>query len=92
MDWNFMDFKLILAVDTNLFVIKRILSKRHANIGDLVIFRDSFEDQNKMLEDVNTLKDYGIEGGTNKENAPKIKLCYQINFLESNVSDPLLLS
>jgi len=86
-----MDFKMEMRTDAHLFSIKTLLVRKHGKIADLVICRDAYQEQNELTDDMKTLKEYGFEGGSSKENPPIHNLYYNFKIGDASDPDPLLL-
>jgi len=70
----------------------KILEKKHGRIGKLVLCKDEFRETNEMPDEKKTLKEYGIEGDTSKEDAPTVNICYDFKPIDDANPDPILLS
>jgi len=68
-----------------------MVEKKFGRMSHLKICRGEFKEYNEMRDDMKTLKEYGIQGGS-KEDPPTIKLCYDFNPSARNGFDPILLA
>lgn len=85
--WSYMNHSATVRTSTNLAVIKGMLKRKHGPIANLCI--DEYLEKNELDDDMKTLYEHGIQGGTAKENAPITTLYY--DFKPTGI-DPLLLS
>ena len=88
MNWNFLDFELECPTDTHVFTLKKKIIERHGRIKDLVVCKESYEEQNELTDDMKTLEEYGILGGTADDNVVA-RIFYE--FKPCDHDDPLLL-
>lgn len=90
-NWKFVNFSEVVRLETYIFTIKDMLIKRHGRIAHLTICKESFSEKNEMNNEMRTLKEYGVTGGS-KEDAPILKIYYDYCALTQKDSDPILLS
>ncbi|GAB9464732.1 hypothetical protein Gpo141_00002158 [Globisporangium polare] len=86
LNWSYLNFKLRTKTTTRLFAIK----KRHGPISDLKICKGHFSEANEMLNDMDTLQDYGIEGAPEIERETISIIHY--DFKPQQHDNPLLLA
>ena len=87
-----MDFSRAVKVDTSLYTIKALIEKHHGgNIKSLTVCKDSYQETNELRSDRLTLKEYGIDGASNKKDAPVVVLYYDFKPDGCNNPDPVLM-
>ena len=58
----YLDFCIQVPLNTYLFQIKTKIADRHGRITDIVMYRDSVDDDNKLDDEMLTFEDMGFEG------------------------------
>jgi hypothetical protein len=92
-DWSYMDFSRTLRVDnTYLGTIKEVIKKWHGGkIASLTVCKDSYQEINELTEDNLTLKECGIHGSEDKNQAPVVILYYDFKPDGCTEPDPILM-
>ncbi len=106
LDWDYMDFQTTVNINTNIYTIHKLIQSKHGRVKDVKLYKDAIvKEENELLcghDDDNgmnntgwsgskTLKEWGVEGGVIKEDAPVLSICYDFKPLNAN-HDPILLS
>jgi hypothetical protein len=88
-----MDFSRTLRVDdTTLCTLKEVIKKWHGGkIASLTVCKDSFQEMNELREDGLTLKECGIDGCADKNEAPVVTLYYDFKPDGCSEPDPILM-
>ncbi|CAM9269728.1 unnamed protein product [Chrysoparadoxa australica] len=89
LNWRYMNFTERVRTSTLLFTIRKLLMHRHGLIRDLVICKGSFTEANEMVNEMKSLKDYGIRGACKDVDPPRVSIFY--DFKPYNHDEPLLL-
>lgn len=88
-----MDFSRTLRVDnTPLATLKEMIKKWHGGkIKTLTVCKDTFQEMNELRDDKLTLKECGIDGCTEKNQAPAVTLYYDFTPDGCEEPDPILM-
>ena len=92
-DWSYMDFSRTIRVDnTSLSTIKEVIKKWHGgNIASLTVYNGSIQEGNELRGDDLTMKECGIDGFVNKNEAPVVTLYYDFKPDGCTEPDPILM-
>mmetsp|Transcript_10410 Transcript_10410/g.22248 ORF Transcript_10410/g.22248 Transcript_10410/m.22248 type:complete len:133 (-) Transcript_10410:168-566(-) len=91
-DWSYMDFSRTVQVTTTIHSIKEVIKKWHGGkIARLTVCKDTFSENNELRNENSTLKDIGIRGNANKEEAPVLTLMYDFKPDGCDNPDPILM-
>ncbi|KAG7393313.1 hypothetical protein PHYBOEH_006122 [Phytophthora boehmeriae] len=90
LNWSYLNFKLRTKTSTRLFAVKQQIQKQHGPILDLKICKGHFSEANEMLQDMNTLAEFGIEGAP--EGEPEVVCIIHYDFKPEQHDNPLLLA
>ena len=88
-----MDFTRTVRVDnTSLHTLKEVIKKWHGGkIARLTVCKDSFQENNQLRDDKSTLKECGIDGVADKNQAPCVTLYYNFKPDGCDNPDPILM-
>ena len=88
-----MDFSRTLRVDnTSLGTVKEVIMKWHGGkISSLTVCKHSFQQMNELHEDDLSLKECGIDGSIDKNQAPVVTLYYDFKPDGCTNADPILM-
>lgn len=88
-----MDFSRTLRVDnTTLGTVKEVIRKWHGGkILSLTLCKGNFQEVNELHDDLLTLKECGIDGCCDKNNAPVVTLYYDFKPDGCAEPDPILM-
>ncbi len=89
-DWSHMDFMTTLPTSTSIQTLKDIIKQHHGSITGIVICKNNFEEKNELRDARLTLKDCGIQGSSDKSNAPCVVLFYNFRTVKTQI-DPILM-
>ena len=91
-DWSYMDFSKALRLDTTVGTIKETIKAWHGGkIAKLTLCKHAYLESNELRNDKQSLKDCGIHGDPNKENAPVVEMHYNFIPSLSDEPDPILM-
>jgi hypothetical protein len=91
-DWSYMDFSRTFHSSATVRTVKEVIKKWHGgNIQSLTLCKDSYRETNELRDDKLTLKECGIGGAFNKDNAPAVTLYYDFTLSGCAEPDPILL-
>lgn len=86
-DWSFMDKTRIMKLDTTVHTVKETLREYHGgNVSKLTLCNGAYQECNELRDDKRTLKDMGITGSSNKNEAPIVVMFY--NFIPDGREEP----
>ena len=86
-DWSFMDKTRIMKLDTTVHTVKETLREFHGgNVSKLTLCAGAYQESNELRDDKRTLKDMGITGSSNKNEAPIVVMFY--NFIPDGREEP----
>ena len=86
-DWSFMDKTRIMKLDTTVHTVKETLREWHGgNLRKLTLCAGAYQESNELRDDKRTLKDMGITGSSNKNEAPIVVMFY--NFIPDGREEP----
>ena len=87
-----MDFARTVRVDTSIHTIKEVIKKWHGGkIASLTVCKDNYQETNELHDGRLTLKECGIDGATDKSQAPVVTLYYDFKPDGSTDPDPILM-
>ncbi|CAN0461608.1 unnamed protein product, partial [Laminaria digitata] len=90
LNWKFLDFKHRARTTTHIFTIKNLLLEHHGRVANLIICKGAFTEANELVDEMKTLKGYGIKGAPRGADPPvTVPLFY--DFKPVAYDEPLLL-
>lgn len=93
LNWSYMNFRLKLRQRTPVFSLKRELEERHGQITSIKLCLNHFADRNELVDEMKSLADYGLKGGSVDEHDPDMQqYIIYYDFKHCDQSDPLLLA
>ena len=87
LDWSYMDFSTTVRTTTTLRTIKEAIKTHHGGrLKRLTVCKGEYRETNEMRDESLTLKEGGIEGALDKDQAPTVTLHY--NFVPDGCDEP----
>lgn len=67
LNWRYMNHRKTVRTSAHVFTLKQLLRERHGIMTQLVICHSSFTEANEMVNEMQTLAQYGIKGRRSDE-------------------------
>ena len=91
-DWSFLDFSRVVSTDTSVQSIKESIKLHHGgNIKRLTLCLDFYQETNELRNEMLTLKEIGIGGGSKNEPTERVMFYDFTPVASESGSDPILM-